>query len=405
MNGSARIAYAWEWGTGTGHLGRFEVLARELVRENHKITLTVRDLTLARKIFPLGQWGTSIDVRQAPTPIDKPPVQRHRPTTFAELAWNLGYFDRDRTLASIEAWRGVLADTQCDCVIADFGIGSVIAAKSIGLPVIRLGTGFECPPQNSPLTQLELPYQSNDDTAMDTLNQLRNYVDDAVALLSKQRATDSYIPSLESVPQIVASLPELEHYRVARPNNTYIGAWGISKPPAIALPNSNGNRVCFAYLKKSRHVERLLKGLNRRGYEIVLAGPAARMKLSYRDGFQKVHRCNQMIDIKKLSPRISFGITNANHGTTTELLGNGVPVLAIPLFVEQQVTAHNLTRHRLGTSLTSDSDADLDRAIAELELSAIQDRCHELARRNELEYPNPSVVAAQRLRSWLAEHC
>ncbi|MEM6365793.1 MAG: hypothetical protein AAF745_15295, partial [Planctomycetota bacterium] len=302
MNRSLRIAYAWEWGTGAGHLSRFEPLARDLVDDGHFLVLMVRDLTLVRNVFPWSEWSGKIEVRQAPTPIQPPANLRKRPTTFAELAWNLGYGNSDRVLATIEAWHGMLIDTRCDCLISDFGLGAVVAAQCLQLPTIRLGTGFECPPPHSPLASLNLSHASDRDASIEALQQVRQHVDNAIQMIAGPGRGRSYQASIEDVPQMIASVPELEHYDATRPIDSYIGNWP-TKHANFDPVTSKGDRVCFAYLKKSPHVQPLMSSLHREGWNCILTGPAATVPISDPAVESSIQRCPNLINIEAVASK------------------------------------------------------------------------------------------------------
>lgn len=51
-----------------------------------------------------------------------------------------------------------------------------------------------------------------------------------------------------------------------------------------------------------------------------------------------------------ISPACDLVICNGNHGTSAKALSQGIPVFAIPLFLEQRVTAARLQRESWGVS-------------------------------------------------------
>lgn len=404
MPRSTRILFAWEWGTGAGHLLRFKPIAADLIRRGHHVTLAVRDLTLARRIFPYAQpWVSALSLRQCPTLIEAPINRRSRPTTFAELAWNLGYGDRDRVLACLEAWRGLLLDSRPTVLVSDFGIGAVIAARSIGLPAIRLGTGFECPPPESPLAPLKLPYSGDQSHAHEAISTVRTNVDDAIQQLTGRDETGVYRDSIEQTPQILTTVPELEHYAIKRPVSDYVGGWSndISFSNSLVPETSTESRLCFAYLKRSPLVVPLLAELARSGFQTLLAGPAVNVPMEDTAAEKHIIRCDGMIHLSSLAPRLSLGVTNANHGTTLSLLGHGVPILAIPLFIEQVVTAHNLARLGLGVMVMGDKSDSIAELVERVLAESYRSCCVEFASRRRVLLSSAANSTIERLTCWM----
>ena len=82
----SRILYAWELGTGYGHLGSVLPLAVRLRARGHEVVFALRDLThaerfLGRRGFPLLQAPVWLSERRG---LDLP-------VSYAEMLANFGY--------------------------------------------------------------------------------------------------------------------------------------------------------------------------------------------------------------------------------------------------------------------------------------------------------------------------
>lgn len=166
-----------------------------------------------------------MQLRQAPTLVAPNHQVIPNPLTFPELAHNLGYNSVDRVTAFVEAWRGLIQDARPTGVITDFGIGAVIAAQSLRIPVLQFGTGFECPPLDDPIARLRLARASEGSSAIETYKMLVSNV--AIAL--SRCCDDRYFPTqndlLKPDRQILATLPDFDAYPRMIDSNEYVGIW------------------------------------------------------------------------------------------------------------------------------------------------------------------------------------
>ena len=144
------VLFAWEWGTGRGHLVRFNPLLQRLVSRGCRVTAIVRNPSAAGQIlrpFEPTETNAAFDedvshlLQIRPIAVSPPTGQRlpSQPTTFGELAWNLGFSRPDYILESLGWWRHQIHRLPIDAVITDFGLAAALAAIGSRLPVLRIG--------------------------------------------------------------------------------------------------------------------------------------------------------------------------------------------------------------------------------------------------------------------------
>jgi hypothetical protein len=141
-----RIFYAWELGSGFGHVNRFLALRKALAA--HGCTLT---LTLAEPLPP-GALPDDLraSVHRAPRYDRQVLGLPEQQLAFSEIMMLHGYLDPYALAGLLGGWRDLMQAVDAQLVIADFAPTAVLAARSLGLPCARIGTGYCCPPAVDP---------------------------------------------------------------------------------------------------------------------------------------------------------------------------------------------------------------------------------------------------------------
>ncbi|MCC9603190.1 hypothetical protein LOC67_21790 [Stieleria sp. JC731] len=346
----AKILYAWEWGTGLGHLARFIELAERLVADGHQVTVAARDVSTAARLV-----GTKdIEIIQSPISDSVSMTRYQNPSTMAALAWNLGYCNGTRVEGLVTAWYTLAKLCRPEVVISDFGIGAAIAARMLGCRHVRIGTGFECPPRSSSLT----PLRFHTDCDMDAEKSFDARISQWIKVAAKEKGREINLSSLSELNEnpsstFLATVPELDHYDRKAGSNEYLGIWDQIPATPIQWPDFGGKKA-FAYLKRHPSLPTVLSSLSRCGLTTALVtdGEIKRSQLP-RNGSVAIQPSG--VDLDEVADECCFAITNANHGTTLGLLARGVPVLTIPLFIEQRITALRMEQLNLGRRLPIDS--------------------------------------------------
>lgn len=148
----ATVLFAWESGSGQGHVMQMRPLAEGLVRRGHTVYVALRHLsTAAADIF--GSIG--VRFRQAPFKSDGPRPTR-RTDNFADVLAGTGWGDARELFILAYGWRGLIEDVAPDAVVADYSPTALLAIRGLARPVKRvvIGSGFCIPPDESPLPPL-----------------------------------------------------------------------------------------------------------------------------------------------------------------------------------------------------------------------------------------------------------
>ncbi len=339
-----RVAFIWEWGAGLGHLSRFVPIAGHLTEAGHEVTIISRDLQHLPKLFPCQRY------RWLAAPVLSGRTSRPiaAPRNIAEIAWNLGYDCCDGVIAAVRIWKELFEHCRPDLVVTDFGLAGAAVARGMQIRCLRIGTGYTCPPASNILVSMsrddELPPRSIGDQVLEHLNLALR-----VANLVDGNNWADLIVDDEST--LLATTSSLDPYRHARPQARYNGVWFATSGQLARWQNA-AEHLTFGYLKPFRHFAALCDSLQRMSVCMALFGDAALQQSIPQRYSSHVSWQSSPVDMRTIQSQCRFAICNANHGTTARLLSLGIPILAIPLYFEQSLTAQQI--HERGWGITCD---------------------------------------------------
>jgi UDP:flavonoid glycosyltransferase YjiC (YdhE family) len=285
--------------------------------------------------------------------------------TYADVLLDAGWANPEALGTRIDEWRRIMRELSADVVVMDHSPTVLLASQ--GEPVRRMlvGNGFFCPPDVSPLPDLRpVPDPGGPDhalareaTALETANQCLDEMGQPPLshLASLFRRVDE---------NVLATWPELDHYgerEDAEYWGTWAGEWG--SPPR--WPKGRKPRV-FAYLKPFRALPALLEMLRRSGLAalVYLSGvdePAAR---NLSAGNLRV--VGEPVDLGRAAQLCALAILNASHGTTSSMLMAGIPILGIPLHLEQFLVAKRVATAGAGQIASQDAPDQISSALQRL---------------------------------------
>jgi UDP-glucoronosyl and UDP-glucosyl transferase len=336
-----KILFAWEWGAGSGHLHRFLPLASRLRNEGHRVTIASKELHRLPRLFPVEDYG----YLQAPDSGRAANVIASG-CSFADIAFNLGFSNDNNVLAICAAWNEILKQQSPDLVISDFGVGCLWVAAAMKLPTVRIGTGYTCPPQGSESISFLDDTQSSPRAADEILASVTSAMR-TLGLGFECCWNDILLPPSRT---ILASLPTLDPYVRLRSSDDYAGMWDHDghAPPQW---QGTGQHKAVAYLKPFPQFRQLIASLHSAGIETVLYGDGISRDLIDPVRNPLLQVSDAPLRLSGLAGKCDFVICNGNHGTTAKALAQGIPVLAIPLFLEQRVNANRIEREGWGVSV------------------------------------------------------
>lgn len=323
----ASILYAWEFGANLGHIGTFLPIARQLRDDGHEVHWVVTHPHQAARLLPQADF----DWLQAPT---MPEQKRDGPPlNYADILLRFGYANGEELLGLVVAWRELLRLTGARVVLADHAPSAILAARTLGLPVMLFGSGFFAPPQVDPTpnmrpwTNVPMDYlRSCDGLALGNINQV---------LARFGKGPLRYLAELFLVAEdSLLAFPELDHYAERGPARY----WGML-PAAVAAdsewPPAPGPKV-FSYLRpETPHLDAALTALSGLAASVLVYAPGLAAERVARHARPHLAFSPVPVDLNKVAATADAGLTYASPAATVAFLMAGKPVVMIPGHLEQ----------------------------------------------------------------------
>lgn len=353
----ARFLYAWELGGNLGHVGSAEPVAERLRRQGHTVTFAVRD-TRACPALLGGRFAWLQAPRCGLPPAPAPPIG------YADILAGAGYADPDVLAGLTVAWRTLLELARPDLVLADHAPTAILAARTLGIPVMLLGTGFTAPPMASPLPPMR-PWEAIDAAGLAALAAREATVLATVnAVLARcGTAPLARLCDLFDVAEpALATLPELDHY----PRRGAARYWGVlarlRDPAAAAVgwPPGAGPRI-FGYLRQAPPLAAaMIAAIGATGHPAIVVCP----DVADVDPPANVALVARPVGLDRMTLEADVAIAQG-AGTVGAFLMAGKPVLAVASHLEQFLLGLRVAQLGAGIAVRAEDGAPPFRAALE----------------------------------------
>ena len=338
------VVFAWEIGSGLGHLTPIASLGDAFARRGHRVTAIVPNGGPGRGLLaPL-----EIDVVELPS---NPAPQRSFPVSLnytANLLKN-GFWHGPTVAGRLDAWRALLNRLEPDLLVCDHAPGALLASRGARFPKAAIGTGFTLPPLSTPMPCVQPWFRipadrlaATDRDFLDTVNPVLRH-----AGLAVLPTAASLFDGLE---RFLYVEPELDHYP-GRSGDTYLG--GIEPTQSFFLPEAppERERGVFVYLSATnRFLEPVLNALKAREVPVdaYIAGNAsANIEPLQAPNIRYLHT---PVDLKRVASRCRLAITHGGTLSASLLLKGGARLLICPEDLEKAVLATRLEQNKLAYS-------------------------------------------------------
>ena len=342
----SRIMFTWELGGGSGHISPYLDLISKLEADGHEIFYAVKQL---EKVYSLMQ-GKQVTWFQAPTVLIHGRHQVKPVHSYAHIIHNAGFNDPYQLAGMIKAWQNLYRLVEPDLLLFDYSPTAMLAARGSGIKTIACGTGFHLPPDSVPLTGF--PGQHGKGQSPDELmsfeKKLLGIINQALDICDIPKIANLY-ELIQADRRVLRTLPEMDHYP-GRNQANYAGIFRSPDAESPEWPSIPGPKI-FAYLKPFNTLTDLLDTLTERRFPTLVHydGISADIIEKYHSDTLKF--CRKPLDMRAIGATADLAICNASHGTTAELLLQGMPLLLLPLHTEQQLVAQNA--EKLGAALAA----------------------------------------------------
>lgn len=356
----ASILYAWEFGANLGHVGAFMPLARALRDQGHDVHWMVTQPAL------VGDFLASEGFTWLAAPTMPEAARPGPPLTYADILLRFGYADPRALFGLVGGWREAMRLSGARLILADHAPTALLAARTMGIPVMLFSNGFTVPPRRSPLPNMRPWAQVSDQTvteldrtALSAVNAVLGRHDSAPL----RQLGDLFAVAEEAL----VTFPELDHYADRGPASY----WG-SLPSAgvgheVTWPTSGGVRI-FAYLRREcPYHEAVLAALSALGHATVVYFPDMPATLRAYYSAPHLNYIDHPADIGQMTREADIAITYASLATTTAFLLAGKPLLMLPGHLEQFLVARRVGEMGAGQLVNPEQPVgDLRSMIADL---------------------------------------
>ncbi len=329
----SRILFAWELGEGLGHVTVQRALALGLAERGHDVLLAARNVRSARTAFS----DTGLAYVQCPYQTWRPPPIFQPLRSYAHLLHSVSFNSVEGLISLLSAWQRLFDLFDPDLIVFDHSPTALLASRTRGAKRALVGSGFFGPPPVSPLPSLRPGERVSPDLLARDEATVLALVNDSLRRTGASelsRLADLYAQADLSV---LATYEELDHFGP----RSGVRYWGVQAScPAVTptWPEGIGKRI-YGYLKPMPGLSELLGTLGTLGAPVLVYGSWVNDEAVKRFGTRTLRLERQPLDLQRVAEECDLAILNGTHGTTAELLLRGVPVLQLPIFVEQALTA------------------------------------------------------------------
>jgi hypothetical protein len=240
------------------------------------------------------------------------------------------------------AWRDLVDLLQPDLLVLDHAPVALFATRGMGVPRLRFGDGFGCPPLAVPMPPM---------TWWDPTPEPFDQIGERNALhVANQAAAELGLPAAASVAELLQAegealciLPELDAYPGRGDASAYCGA--LTAPDEGAeTPWPGGDTACCFVALRAQHPQlpTLVEALRSAGQRAVLQlaeGTPEQAAAFTGDG---IVVARSPVPVSQVHQHCSHAVTDGHGAITQALLLGGKPLLLLPVLLEQSMLARRV---------------------------------------------------------------
>lgn len=343
----AHVHLCWELGGGLGHAGRLKLLAQGLLAAGHEVSLGLRDLAHTHAVLA----GLAVPKLQAPVWTHRTVGLPSNRGNLAEVILEYGYLQPDGLAGLVEGWRALFNLVGADMVIGDYAPTAMLAARSMGLRSAAVGIGFTLPPPGRTLPCLRdwetIPPQRLAEAEARVL-QVANAVLSQHGAPPLAWAADLFLGDAP----LMTAWPEMDHYGRGAGDAEWLGPMFASGGGiAPQWPQGEGRRV-FAYLK-TEHGEHahVLAALARAGCRVLCYIPEVANGKAPPVQLPGILYARRPVDLAAALAQSDWCVCHGGEATVAQSLLAGVPLLLLPMQVEQFLMSRRMAAAGLAVNL------------------------------------------------------
>jgi hypothetical protein len=345
----ARYLYIWELGAGLGHLSPLSPIVQRLIEAGHEVHAAIRSFEKVH--FAFGDWP--VTYWQAPVQAGGMSAMFQPPASLAHILANTCFRDSEEFATRMRAWDSLFRSIQPDLVILDHAPSALLSLEAYSIPRVLIGTGFTVPqicrpfPNWRPELDLAPEQLSRDEQALlDRLNRWRN----SRRLDGAESLADLYAKAEH---KLLTTFPELDHFGPRA--EVYQGIWTGLEGQAFQWPSDEHSiKRMFVYLKPHSQLPSLLKIIRETQAQAMLYLPGVKSEIIREFRSSRMRFSEAPLNVQQAARECDLAILNATHGSVATFLLAGKPMLLLPMYLEQRITAERVAAVGAGSALPAD---------------------------------------------------
>lgn len=360
------VLCTWELGGQLGHISSLSHIIAELEGREYQCYAALKDLSRAVPFFK----GLNTTLLQAP--VFLPKIQMQRPVQcLADTLLLSGYLKTEELQGLLQAWLSLINLVNPDILISDYSPTAALAARYSPCRQVFVGTSFAQPVPghlirswnpNHPQPEM---VKRQEAMVVKTINRVL----DSKMLGPQAQTPITRISDLfnEADRVIITSPPEFDLYHDLRNNGIYQVKVNTSTIETSVQFNTNDRPKLLAYLNPGHpQFEIIIPALAQCGANVLLICPRTNPKRLKPYESEYFRYSVEPVQLTEALQQADLLVNHGNNGATMESLMTGTPVFALPIHLEQLLTAKTLEKLGVGhCNIKPASIAQLTRCIKE----------------------------------------
>ncbi|MEC8813196.1 MAG: hypothetical protein VXY23_17925 [Pseudomonadota bacterium] len=342
------VLCTWELGGQLGHISSLSHITGVLEGRNYRCYAALKDLSRASSFFE----GQRTSLLQAP--VFLPKIKMQRPVQcLADTLLLAGYLKVEELQGLLQAWRNLIELINPDILISDYSPTAVLAARELSCSKIFVGSGFAQPVQGHPIRSWNPDHpqpemiKRQEAMVVNTINKVLQLQTEG----SQKEAPVTRISDLyeDSSRVIITSTPEFDLYNDLRSHAIYQVKTNAGKTRPSVRFGCNDRPKLLAYLNPGHpQFDIIAEALAQCKATVFVICPRTnpnRLKHLESEHFQF---STEPVQFTQALAEADLLVNHGNNGATMESVLMGTPVFALPIHLEQLLTAKTLEQLGIG---------------------------------------------------------
>lgn len=215
------------------------------------------------------------------------------PLSYAEILLRFGYLNEELLHGLIAAWRSILKLLNANVIVASHAPTAMLAARTLDIPVITVGSGFCVPPRVNPVPNMR-PWMP---VPTERLAEADRIVTKSINTILEHYARPplGFLAELFDVQaNLLCTFPEFDHYQPRIPElqrGMYVGPIIETRQgEPLAWPDGIGKKVLVYLRPETRDWEAIMHALADTGCRVIAAIPGISESQKKPDGVPAMPR-------------------------------------------------------------------------------------------------------------------